>query len=90
MIQKLPFLSTVAVHFAPSASPHPDELDRNGIQGSSFVPCTQLLKNQFDATDLESGIGKPSVREDGWAGVLIFRQIIDGSRGRCRIHTMTL
>ncbi|KAF9782753.1 AFG1-like ATPase-domain-containing protein [Thelephora terrestris] len=34
---------------------HPDELYKNGIQRSSFIPCIKLLKNQFDVTDLDSG-----------------------------------
>ena len=38
-------------------SRHPDELYKNGIQRSSFVPCIELLKNQFDVTDLDSGTG---------------------------------
>jgi len=34
---------------------HPDELYRNGIQRSSFVPCIELLKSRFEVTDLDSG-----------------------------------
>ncbi|EPQ59175.1 AFG1-like ATPase [Gloeophyllum trabeum ATCC 11539] len=34
---------------------HPDELYKNGIQRSSFVPCIELLKTRFDVTDLDSG-----------------------------------
>ncbi|KAH9833706.1 AFG1-like ATPase-domain-containing protein [Rhodofomes roseus] len=34
---------------------HPDELYKNGIQRSSFVPCIELLNTQFDVTDLDSG-----------------------------------
>ncbi|KZT71431.1 AFG1-like ATPase [Daedalea quercina L-15889] len=34
---------------------HPDELYKNGIQRASFVPCIELLKTQFDVTDLDSG-----------------------------------
>jgi len=34
---------------------HPDDLYKNGIQRSSFVPCIELLKTQFDVTDLDSG-----------------------------------
>ncbi|EPS96013.1 hypothetical protein FOMPIDRAFT_1168014 [Fomitopsis schrenkii] len=34
---------------------HPDDLYKNGIQRSSFVPCIELLKSQFDVTDLDSG-----------------------------------
>ena len=34
---------------------HPDELYKNGIQRSSFIPCIELLKEQFKVTDLNSG-----------------------------------
>ncbi|KAK1231154.1 ATPase [Marasmius sp. AFHP31] len=34
---------------------HPDELYKNGIQRSSFVPAIELLKSQFLVTDLDSG-----------------------------------
>ncbi|KAK7054894.1 ATPase [Paramarasmius palmivorus] len=34
---------------------HPDELYKNGIQRSSFVPAIELLKTHFDVTDLDSG-----------------------------------
>ncbi|KAI0797000.1 AFG1-like ATPase [Abortiporus biennis] len=34
---------------------HPDELYRNGIQRSSFIPCIELLKERFEVTDLDSG-----------------------------------
>lgn len=34
---------------------HPDELYKNGIQRSSFVPCIELLKTHFEVTDLDSG-----------------------------------
>lgn len=40
-------------------SRHPDELYKNGIQRSSFVPCIELLKSRFDVTDLDSGTGVP-------------------------------
>lgn len=36
-------------------SRHPDDLYKNGIQRSSFVPAIELLKTQFDVTDLDSG-----------------------------------
>jgi protein AFG1 len=36
-------------------SRHPDDLYKNGIQRSSFVPCIELLKDQLDITDLDSG-----------------------------------
>ena len=38
-------------------SRHPDELYKNGIQRSSFIPCIELLKEHFDVTDLDSGTG---------------------------------
>jgi len=34
---------------------HPDDLYKNGIQRSSFVPAIELLKSRFDVTDLDSG-----------------------------------
>lgn len=46
-----------------SSSRHPDGLYKNGIQRSSFIPAIELLKSQFDVTDLDSGTGElaPSV-----------------------------
>ncbi|KXN92308.1 Lactation elevated protein 1 [Leucoagaricus sp. SymC.cos] len=34
---------------------HPDDLYKNGIQRSSFIPAIDLLKSQFEVTDLNSG-----------------------------------
>ncbi|KAF8494231.1 AFG1-like ATPase [Russula emetica] len=34
---------------------HPDDLYKNGIQRTSFLPTIDLLKTQFDVTDLDSG-----------------------------------
>jgi len=34
---------------------HPDDLYKNGIQRSSFLPTIDLLKSQFEVTDLNSG-----------------------------------
>ncbi|KAI0278645.1 AFG1-like ATPase-domain-containing protein [Russula aff. rugulosa BPL654] len=34
---------------------HPDDLYKNGIQRTSFLPAIDLLKTQFDVTDLDSG-----------------------------------
>ncbi|KAJ3995531.1 AFG1-like ATPase-domain-containing protein [Lentinula boryana] len=34
---------------------HPDDLYKNGIQRSSFIPAIELLKNRLDVTDLDSG-----------------------------------
>lgn len=34
---------------------HPDDLYKNGIQRISFLPAIDLLKTQFDVTDLDSG-----------------------------------
>ncbi|KAJ3741573.1 AFG1-like ATPase [Lentinula detonsa] len=36
-------------------SRHPDDLYKNGIQRSSFIPAIELLKNRLDVTDLDSG-----------------------------------
>jgi peroxisome-assembly ATPase len=38
-------------------SRHPDDLYKNGIQRSSFIPCIELIKSRFDVTDLDSGTG---------------------------------
>jgi protein AFG1 len=34
-------------------------LYKNGIQRTSFIPAIDLLKTQFDVTDLDSGTGPP-------------------------------
>ncbi|KNZ77216.1 Lactation elevated protein 1 [Termitomyces sp. J132] len=34
---------------------HPDDLYKNGIQRSSFVPAIELIKSHFEVTDLDSG-----------------------------------
>lgn len=34
---------------------HPDDLYKNGIQRSSFIPAIELLKSRFQVTDLDSG-----------------------------------
>jgi protein AFG1 len=39
-------------------SRHPDELYKNGIQRSSFIPAIELLKTQLEVTDLDSGTGE--------------------------------
>lgn len=39
-------------------SRHPDDLYKNGIQRSSFIPAIELLKSQFEVTDLNSGTGE--------------------------------
>ena len=41
----------------PVLSRHPDELYKNGIQRSSFIPAIDLLKTQFNVIDLDSGTG---------------------------------
>jgi peroxisome-assembly ATPase len=38
-----------------SPSRHPDDLYKNGIQRSSFVPAIELLKTRMNVTDLDSG-----------------------------------
>jgi peroxisome-assembly ATPase len=43
-------------------SRHPDELYKNGIQRTSFLPAIDLLKSQFNVTDLDSGTGLCPVR----------------------------
>ncbi|KAJ7068592.1 AFG1-like ATPase [Mycena amicta] len=34
---------------------HPNDLYKNGIQRSSFIPAIELLKTRFEVTDLDSG-----------------------------------
>ncbi|KAG6885600.1 hypothetical protein C0993_012347 [Termitomyces sp. T159_Od127] len=34
---------------------HPDDLYKNGIQRSSFIPAIELLKSRLEVTDLDSG-----------------------------------
>ncbi|KAF8639840.1 hypothetical protein AX17_001095 [Amanita inopinata Kibby_2008] len=34
---------------------HPNDLYKNGIQRSSFIPAIELLQSQFEVTDLDSG-----------------------------------
>ncbi|KAF8622164.1 hypothetical protein AX15_007282 [Amanita polypyramis BW_CC] len=34
---------------------HPDDLYKNGLQRTSFVPAIELLKSQFEVADLNSG-----------------------------------
>lgn len=48
-----------------SISRPPDELYKNGIQRSSFIPCIELLKTKFDVINLDSETGKShSSRKD--------------------------
>ncbi|PWN41979.1 hypothetical protein IE81DRAFT_302866 [Ceraceosorus guamensis] len=44
------------VVFVMTSNRHPDDLYKNGIQRSSFIPCIELLKSQFRVVDLNSGI----------------------------------
>jgi len=39
-------------------SRHPEDLYKNGIQRSSFMPAIELLKAHFEVTDLDSGTGE--------------------------------
>lgn len=39
-------------------SRHPDELYKNGIQRSSFIPCIELIKEKLEIINLDSGTGK--------------------------------
>ncbi|KAK0562172.1 ATPase [Tilletia horrida] len=43
------------VVFVMTSNRHPDDLYKNGIQRSSFIPCIELLKTQLRVTDLNSG-----------------------------------
>lgn len=46
------------LHTNSLASRHPDDLYKNGIQRSSFIPAIELLKSRFEVTDLDSGTGE--------------------------------
>ena len=54
--------------FNTCRSRHPDDLYKNGIQRSSFIPCIDLIKSRFDVTDLDSGTGEPNCggQATGW------------------------
>ncbi|KAJ8455815.1 hypothetical protein ONZ45_g18856 [Pleurotus djamor] len=51
----LEHLQKFGVVMVMTSNRHPDELYKNGIQRSSFVPAIELLKTQFEVTDLDSG-----------------------------------
>ncbi|KAE8223494.1 hypothetical protein CF319_g3475 [Tilletia indica] len=51
-------LTTMMAHgvvFVMTSNRHPDNLYKNGIQRSSFMPCIDALKTQLRVTDLNSG-----------------------------------
>jgi peroxisome-assembly ATPase len=54
---KLPHVVFGADQRMALRSRHPDELYKNGIQRASFLPAIDLLKSEFDVTDLDSGTG---------------------------------
>jgi AFG1-like ATPase len=54
---KLPHVVFGADQRMALRSRHPDELYKNGIQRASFLPAIDLLKSEFDVTDLNSGTG---------------------------------
>ena len=60
------------------SSRHPDDLYKNGIQRTSFLPAIDLLKTQFDVTDLDSGTG-PSFATSPPLSSSFSRIIIDTS-----------
>ncbi|KAN0066545.1 ATPase [Thecaphora frezii] len=49
-------LAAYGVVCVMTSNRHPDELYKNGIQRSSFLPAIELLKHQFRVTDLNSGL----------------------------------
>lgn len=51
----LEFLVNYGVVCVMTSNRHPDDLYKNGIQRSSFLPAIDLLKSQFKVTDLDSG-----------------------------------
>ncbi|CAE6540435.1 unnamed protein product [Rhizoctonia solani] len=50
-------LMEAGVVFVMTSNRHPDDLYKNGIQRSSFVPCIELLKERFHVVDLDSPTG---------------------------------
>jgi len=73
-----------------STSRHPNDLYKNGIQRSSFIPAIELLKTRFDVTDLDSGTGRyTAVFRKFGLKQLIF-QIIDGYPAHCQRSITTL
>jgi len=48
-------LLNFGVTFVMTSNRHPDELYKNGIQRTSFVPCIDLLNSKFDLVNLDSG-----------------------------------
>ncbi|THH05624.1 hypothetical protein EW145_g4659 [Phellinidium pouzarii] len=42
------------VVFVMTSNRHPDELYKNGIQRSSFIPCIELLKSELEIINLDS------------------------------------
>ena len=69
-------------------SRHPDDLYKNGIQRSSFIPCIELLKERFEVTDLDSGTGIFSYVHVN-RGSLTSSQTTVGYPDRCRTYTTT-
>ncbi|KAK0545081.1 ATPase [Tilletia horrida] len=55
MRKLLKTMMAYGVVFVMTSNRHPDQLYKNGIQRSSFVPCIELLKTQLRVTDLNSG-----------------------------------
>lgn len=47
-------LMEAGVVFVMTSNRHPDDLYKNGIQRSSFIPCIELLKDRFHVVDLDS------------------------------------
>ncbi|KAF8681266.1 AFG1-like ATPase [Rhizoctonia solani] len=50
-------LMEAGVVFVMTSNRHPDDLYKNGIQRSSFIPCIDLLKERFHVVDLDSPTG---------------------------------
>ncbi|KAB5596310.1 hypothetical protein CTheo_295 [Ceratobasidium theobromae] len=47
-------LMEAGVVFVMTSNRHPDDLYKNGIQRSSFIPCIELIKERFHLVDLDS------------------------------------
>ncbi|SPO34955.1 related to AFG1 - ATPase family gene [Pseudozyma flocculosa] len=52
LLERIAAYGTVCVM---TSNRHPDDLYKNGIQRSSFLPAIELLKRQYRVTDLNSG-----------------------------------
>lgn len=71
-------------------SRHPDDLYKNGIQRSSFIPTIELLKSQFEVTDLDSGTGKLTIPQCRYVSAYKFPQTTAEFLALCPMSTTIL